>query len=226
MARPSKSSPLQLEPLREKLRQAARERVSKDPLRHPQQVAQIAAILYDAFKRGGLESTLVGGSAIEVHAPGVYISGDIDLIIEKMRRDAAPIEDVFKLLGFRRYGRHWIIGDWFIEVPGTHLSDPAELMRVGSETFRVITKEAVLAERIIGFRHWQTTAYGQQALDMLAAFGDELDLPWLKKRLKDEASYDAYLELSKLAISEEPVTETTLGKLLDQLRRSRREPAR
>jgi hypothetical protein len=36
-------------------------------------------------------------------------------------------------------------------------------------------KEILLGERIVGFKHWRYTAYGAQALDMMAAFRDDLD---------------------------------------------------
>ncbi|MBI4543783.1 MAG: hypothetical protein HY703_01145, partial [Gemmatimonadetes bacterium] len=119
--------------------------LAKDPLEHAEQVARVASILHRAFGRAGLRSTVVGGSAIELHAPGVYQTGDIDLVVERMRHDAERIETVFEALGFERGGRHWQIGDLFVEVPSTTLSDPSEFMRVGSAVFEIVTKEVVLA---------------------------------------------------------------------------------
>lgn len=188
-----------------------------DPLAHAEQIARIAAVLQEAFARHGLQSTLVGGSAIEVHAPGIYRSGDIDLVVERTRVDAGQMEVVFDELGFQPYGRHWRNGDLFVEVPGTHLSDPAEWMRVGSSVFRVVKKEVVLADRVVGFKQWGVTAYGQQAIDMLAAFGDQLEMQWLRPKLEYEGSYDAFLALNELATSSVPVTRETLSALLDRL---------
>lgn len=34
---------------------------------------------------------MVGGSAIEVHAPGIYRSGDLDLVIERASGNAARL---------------------------------------------------------------------------------------------------------------------------------------
>jgi hypothetical protein len=58
--------------------------------------------------------------------------------------------------------------------------------------------ETVLEDRLKGFKHWEETSYGQQAIDMLAAFGDELDMQWLEAHLKKEAAWDAFVELRNL----------------------------
>ena len=56
--------------------------LARDPLKHAEQVARVAGVLHQAFGESGLRSTVVGGPAIELHAPGLYVSGDIDLIVE------------------------------------------------------------------------------------------------------------------------------------------------
>ena len=174
----------------------------------------------------GLRSTVVGGSAIEIHAPGLYLSGDIDLVVERRRHDAAQIGAVFEGLGFERRGRHWSIDDLFVEVPSTTLSDPSEFLRVGSAVFEIIKKEVVLADRIIGYRQWGTLAYGQQAIDLLAAFGDEIDDRWLRDKLTREGSMDALEPLKELATTEKPVTAEGLDALLTSLRHASTEPSR
>jgi hypothetical protein len=52
--------------------------MARDPLLHAEQVAAIAGVLHEAFERAGLSATMVGGSAIEIHAPGIYASGDLN----------------------------------------------------------------------------------------------------------------------------------------------------
>jgi hypothetical protein len=56
--------------------------LADDPIEHARQVAAIAAAFYQAFESAGLRCTLVGGSAIEVHAPGALKTGDVDLVVE------------------------------------------------------------------------------------------------------------------------------------------------
>lgn len=191
-----------------------------DPLGHAQQVAEIAGVLHEAFQREGLRCTLVGGSAIEVHAPGIYKSGDIDVVIEgPVQGLRGRIAEVFTALGFSSQGRHWSRGDLFVEVPSHMMEDPSEMVRAGSAVFAVVAKEVVLADRVGGFMHWRVTAYGQQVIDMLAAFGDNLDMSWLAPRPHREGSWDAFVRLGDLATSSAPVTEEVLQGLLGELRR-------
>lgn len=77
----------------------------------------------------------------------------------------------------------------------------------------------MLADRIVGFKHWGYTAYGQQAIDMMAAFGRELDMSWLEPRLRSEDSWDAFEALRDLVRSDQPVTAATLEAVLQRLRR-------
>lgn len=204
--------------LREQLRSIVASGLSADPLEHAGQVARIAGVLHQAFGEAGLRSTIVGGSAIELHAPGVYLSGDIDVVVERLKNETSQLEAVFKSLGFERRGRHWRIGDLFVEVPSRTLDDPSEFMRVDDVVFEIVKKEVVLADRIVGFRQWEVLAWGQQAIDLLAAFAAEVDEAWLRGKLEREGSLDALEPLRTLAAGDEPVSEGTLRELLAGLR--------
>lgn len=197
--------------------------IAVDPLDHSKQIAVVAAILHCAFDNAGLISTLIGGSAIEVYAPGIFASGDIDLIVEaRSSAGSASVRErtgaVLAELGFKQTSRHWTKGDLFVEVPSHSLDDPAETMHAGPFVFRVIAKEALLVDRLAGFKHWQHTSYGQQAIDMIAAFGDDLEVELLNERLEREDVADAFEALRKLAHSETSVTEEVLQHLLTELR--------
>lgn len=152
--------------------------------------------------------------------PGIFKSGDIDLVIEPAVQAAGSRErlnPVFESLRFSHEGRHWRRDKLFVEVPSLRLDDPSELVRVGSFMLRVLSKEVLLVERVVGFKQWKQTAYGQQAVDMIAAFGNDLDLDVLTVRLKREGSLDAYEALRMMAEGSEPVTEASLRQLLKQL---------
>ena len=92
---------------------------------------------------------------------------------------------------------------------------------MGDAEFRIVTKEVVLRDRVAGFKQWKYTGYGQQAIDMLAAFGDELDMSWLAPELEHEDSLDALQALQRLATSHVPVTDRTLTDLVEQLQQRR-----
>ena len=182
---------------------------------HVEKMTIAAAIVSEVLRRGGMEATLVGGGAIEFHAPDVYATSDIDLVVEGRTR--AELDVALTELGFVRRGRHWVRGDLFLEVPGNWMSDPVDVVPIGPLTLRVIRREIVLADRIIGFKHWGATSYGAQAVALLVAFGDSLDEALLRKRLREEDAEDALAALQSLAGSPARVEETTLQRVLDQL---------
>jgi hypothetical protein len=199
--------------------------MADDPIDHARQIAMITSIVANAFQTAGMQVTLVGGSAIEVYAPGIFKSGDIDLVIESITgpsyRDR--LDPVFEALGFERSGRHWRRGDLFVEVPSQSMDDPIEHVRVGHFPLRIVSKEVLLADRVVGFRHWRYTAYGAQAIEMIAAFGSQLNVPLLRARLEREHALDAWEALQAMATSHEAISKEKLLELLQQFdARSRR----
>ncbi len=204
--------------LRAELQDVLSDGLSDDAIEHATQVARIAGLLHSAFAPAGFTVTLVGGSAVEIHAPGIYRSGDLDVVMERGRQKSARRDQIFHDLGFARVGRHWRHGDdLFVELVPGPVAGPAEDVRIGDAEFRVVKKEVVLRDRLVGFKHWKHTAYGQQAIDMLAAFGDELDMSWLGPELQREDAVDALRALRDLASSDEPVTDDGLRRLIDRL---------
>ncbi len=190
-----------------------------DPIGRAKHRALTAAIICEAFGRRDMEATLVGGGAIEFHAPGAYATDDLDLIVVggpgvSTRQAAAG---VFGDLGFTRRGRHWERDGLFVELPGQSLDDPVDEHVLGGYVLRVVKPEVVLADRIVGFKHWRYTAYGLQAISMLAAFGDALDEAWLLKRLKREDAVDAYRALSEVEAAGRRVTEAELRAVLERV---------
>lgn len=167
------------------------ERILAGNASHVETMTTAAAIISEVLRRRGMEATLVGGAAIEFHASDVYTTGDLDLIVEGRSRD--DLDSALTEFGFTKRGRHWVFGDLFVEVPGNWMSDPVDVVAVGDLRLRVIRREIVLADRIIGFKHWRATAYGAQAIALLALFGDSLDesssstgwrprTPWMRSR--------------------------------------------
>jgi hypothetical protein len=210
-----------LAPLREALDLLLAAGMAEDPVDHARQIAMVTSITGEAFEAIGMRVTLVGGSAIEVYAPGIFKSGDIDLVIEALSGTSrrSQLDPVFASLGFERSGRHWKRGDLFIEVPSQSMEDPSELVRVGHFPLRIVSKEILLADRVVGFKHWRHTAYGAQAIEMIAAFGTQLNASILKPRLEKEGALDAFEALEALAGSAVTVPDATLQELLERLHR-------
>jgi hypothetical protein len=97
------------------------------------------------------------------------------------------------------------------------MSDPVDIVHVDGLTFRVVRRDVVLADRIIGFKHWRATAYGAEALAMLAVFGSDLDENALRDRLRAESAEDALDALRDLVNLRGDVNEAALTRVLQQL---------
>lgn len=193
------------------LRQALEQTVNAKDLPHVERFTFAAAIIATALERAGMQAILVGGGAIEFYAPESYATADIDFVVERGTRE--KLSQVFESLGLTRKDRHWFLGDLFVEVPSFHMEDPYERFTLGPFQLRVVRKEIVLAERVIGFRYWKTWSYGSQAIEMIKAFGSELDEEILRKRLRQDQAEEAYELLRDLASSEEKVTEAMLDRI-------------
>ncbi len=59
----------------------------------------------------------------------------------------AALDAALTTFGFARRGRHWVLEDLFVEVPGNWMPDPVDVIPVGPLTLRVVKREAVLADR-------------------------------------------------------------------------------
>lgn len=187
---------------------------------HVERLTIAAAIVSEALRSRSLEATLVGGGAVEFYDPGGYTTSDIDLVVEgpsSKGRIRETVDQVLRSLGFHRKGRHWVRKDLFVEVPGTHLSDPTENFDIGPFVLRVLRKEVVLGYRIVGFKHWRYTGYGAQALDMLEAFGRELDEELLRDFLRTEDAEDALNALREIAASDRVVDDQLMRDVLTRL---------
>jgi hypothetical protein len=134
---------------------------------HPERIAVVIGLVSEAFRVRGLTVTVVGGSALEIHAPGAY--GHFRHRSRHRARDRQAIDDVFSTLGFARRARHWVRVDLFIDVVGSSMSDPVETLDLGDLQVRVICKEVALADRIIGFKWWRYTEY-----ELVDHFAEEL----------------------------------------------------
>jgi hypothetical protein len=184
---------------------------------HVEKIVVAAAAISSLLRSRGMQATLVGGGAIEFYAPEAYTTSDIDLVVEGRPRaevDAALVES-----GFTRSGRHWVRSGLFVEVPGSVLSDPVETVSAGGLQLRVVRREVVLADRIIGFKHWRATGYGAQAIALLAAMGSTIDEALLRDRLRREDAEDALDLLWAISRSGEPVSDARLRVALGQLDR-------
>lgn len=195
---------------------------SKKPERRAEQTATLMSALSEEFSSHGLRAVLVGGSAIEVWAPGAYVSDDTDVVVTG-RPTGDPLPEraaaVLRSLGFEKHGLGWEVGPLYVHVVGYDVLDPTTEIVLGSLRFEAVTPEVLLADRMIGFKHWpNSTAYGQQAIALLAALGNNLDEEWLRSRLRRDSAENVLDALRELMASGEPITLGQLELLQERLR--------
>lgn len=178
---------------------------------HHERLVLTAAVISTALAREGMRATLVGGGAIELHAPDIYRTGDIDFVVEGRTR--GDIDRVMRSLGLEKKGRHWVMNDLFVEVPGNEMNMPVNVRSVDGWDLRVVTKESVLADRIVGFRHWKYWGYGIEAMALIRVFRGDLDEDLLRRALRREGAEHAYGLLRTLAQSDQEVTHSQLDGL-------------
>jgi 5-formyltetrahydrofolate cyclo-ligase len=179
---------------------------------HAHRLIWCAAVIATALHKVGVRATLVGGGAIELHAPAIYTTGDIDFVFDRGTRE--QIGPVMEALGFvSRNVRGWEKDDLWVDFPSTEMEDPAETRSVGPYQLRVLPKEIALGYRITGFRHWKYWGYGLQAIALIRAFGSELDETILLPYLKRQGAEPAYELLRDLANSDREITHQQLDEL-------------
>jgi hypothetical protein len=179
------------------------------------------AALSEAFNSHGLRAVLVGGSAIEVWAPGAHMSMDTDVVVTG-RPSELPLPEraaaVLQELGFQKQGVGWELGSLFVHVVGYDVTEPVASVALGSLRFEAVKPEVLLADRMVGFKHWpNTTSYAQQAMAMLAALGNDLDEGWLRERLQSEGALDVLDALRGLMARNVSITEEELESLKRRL---------
>lgn len=168
----------------------------------------IAAILYEALRRRGLDAMLVGGGVIQFHLPGAYTTGDVDMPIATPAGLPAPTDQVaavFRDLGFQRgSARHWTFGDGedaiLVEVPGHELDAPSELITLGPDLhLRIAKKESVLVGRVAEFHNTGNAAHALQAILMLRLLRASIDRALLDELIEAEGLRPAFAILAELA---------------------------
>lgn len=189
---------------------------------HTTRMTMVCAALCEAFAVRGMDATMVGGGAVEFHAPGAYTSEDTDLVIESReggRPNREAIGGVFEDLGFEKgTARHWIRDDFFVEVADTFLEGEAEEYDVGAYELRVNKKEYLFVERLVSYEQSGHTGSALQAIAMVEAFGDQFDTDLLSGLLQRERQEDTYRLVKQLAEQGVEITHERLRKARASLR--------
>ncbi len=208
---------------RSALAAVAAEGLTTEPARRAEQIARVMSALTNACRGRALRVVLVGGSAIEVWAPGAHVSDDTDVVVTGAPSGGPPLPEraaaVFQELGFTKQGLGWSLGPIYVHVVGYDMYEPSAVVELGPLRFEAVEPEIPLADRMVGFKHWpNTTSYGQQAIAMLESLGDDLDEERLRERLIREDALDVLEALRELTRSGVKITDPVLSDLQRRLR--------
>jgi hypothetical protein len=182
---------------------------SEDPLAEAMAVERgfermlyVMSIVTPALEQKGIRSVVVGGSAVEFYTRDWYATGGIDLAVAKGKR--REIGGVLEGLGFKTSGRMWVREDLnlYIEAPGDVSDiDLDRITRVGTDVGHafVIGMEDIILDRLNAAKHWKSQADREQAIRIMAAFGDEIDWQYLRGKAKKQKVGDMLDDISEAA---------------------------
>jgi predicted nucleotidyltransferase len=158
--------------------------------------ARLAAVLTEALRPTGREPILVGGAAVEFYTQGAYTTSDIDMVTD----GGKDLAQVMKDLGFEKIGKDFVDrkNKVYVEFPSSTLkaSERARTVRAGNRTFRIISLEDLIVDRLNAFKFWRSLVDGANAL-MLLELG-EADEKRLEKRAEEEKVLDTLIVLRKV----------------------------
>ena len=158
--------------------------------------ARLAAIIAEALRTTGRDPIRVGGAAVEFYTQGAYAAADIDMVAD----GGKDLIEIMRRLGFEKIGKDYIDrkNGVYVEFPGSSLkaSEKTRPVQVGSRSFRIISMEDLIVDRLNAFKFWRSLVDGANAL-MLLELGDS-DEDRLKKRASEEHVLDALTALQRI----------------------------
>jgi hypothetical protein len=129
---------------------------------------------------------LVGGQAVETYTAGQFTTGDIDITTT----DRDETEVILARLGFNREGMIWLNRKLGIavQIVGSYPSRSEKIttINVGRFQVKVVGPEDLIIDRLIAAKFWKSERDGEQALALINVFRRRLDLPYLRKRAREQ----------------------------------------
>ena len=153
-------------------------------------------VITEALAPHGVTPILVGGCAVEFYTGGGYATRDVDIALPGIPAFATIMSD----LGFSREGRHWFREDLSlaIEAPAEQLHgdlNRVTQVRVGDGLVQVIGIEDLIIDRLNAAVHWRSGEDRRWAVRLIAAYRDEMDLDYLRRRAFEEETVEALDEI-------------------------------
>lgn len=162
--------------------------------------AYVMSIITTKLEKEGVVPVILGGSAVEFYTMDWYATSDIDLAIDKAKRDI--FQEVMADLGFTREGRMWIREDLglYIEIPAdTRDISMENLTKLELENGHVyfIGLEELIFDRIQAAEHWKSDSDLEQAVRIGSSFYDDIDWDLIRKLCREGSSEKMLKKLLK-----------------------------
>ncbi|MGH9934200.1 MAG: hypothetical protein ACRD3Z_03685 [Nitrososphaerales archaeon] len=142
-----------------------------------------AAFLANRLKNNGIDSVLVGGSAVEVYTNGDFPTADMDFDVSNMGKAI----QLLKNLGFNKTDSLWYNSDLDIVVDLSskgYSGDPAKLriIKVRNYSLKVAGVEDLIVNRLYSAKFWKSNPQRdlEEATALVRIFSGKLDGDYLK----------------------------------------------
>ncbi len=151
---------------------------------------ELAAVIANHLKSDGIETVVIGGSAITAHAAQVYTSRDIDFATpggESVRRITASLARI----GFARHGRIYAHPDtaytldFIADTPYIDQRPIVEYAELSTPfgSFKVYRVEDAIADRVGHYVHWSDNEALEVAERVASACKEQIAEPALENAL-------------------------------------------
>ena len=149
---------------------------------------KLSGLITRLFDEQGFPLVVVGGSAVEFHTEGNYMSGDIDFC-RKTLKSIPPrlIQEIAERLGGEGLGRNWLICGLCVDFLGLLESEtviPERICKTPHGNVRILPPELALVERVLYAE--QDAECELSARQMMAAALGDASFDWAEaERLAD-----------------------------------------
>ena len=162
----------------------------------------VAAIVQETLRKKGIDSTVVGGSCVEIYSNSKYTSGDIDIVSEYSLEE---IENALTGLNFKRKDKTRIFErkdcEYFLDfvqpplaignAPVKQLSN----IKTKNGIIKLLTPSDCVKDRLAAYFYWDDKQSMEQAI--LVAKTNTLDYKDIERWAKEELNLIKYKEFLK-----------------------------
>jgi hypothetical protein len=160
-----------------------------------------AALLANRLGRIGVDSVLVGGSAVEVYTNGDFATADMDFDVS----DLGKAVKVLKSLGFRKQDSLWFSAELNIAVDLSAKGysgdrDKLRIFEIKKYRLKVAGVEDLIVGRLYSAKIWKSNPQRdlEEAKALLTVFKDKLDDDYLDTIAKKNTVKDILTKVRKL----------------------------